>query len=73
MSEWNINGDWKIRLNLSTLSLDVIAQDIEICGAKSRTAFLNNVFLGYYPQARASVRSCASGCSPCPSSGGRKR
>lgn len=57
MSDWNINGDWKIRLNLSTLSLDVIAQDIEICGAKSRTAFLNSVFLGYYPQARASVSS----------------
>lgn len=57
MLDWNINEDWKIRLNLSTLALDVIAQDIELCGAKSRTAFLNRVFLGYYPQARASVSS----------------
>lgn len=55
MNEWCLNEEYKIRLNLSRLALSVIAQDRVNFGAKSRTQFLNRVFLNTYPQSEASI------------------
>lgn len=55
MPKWEINQDLKIRLNLSALALDIISQDRLTFGAKSRSDFLNRVFLNAYQSAEASI------------------
>ena len=55
MPNWNFNEEYKLRLNLSSLALSIIEQDrITFC-SKSRTAFLNRVFLHAYPRSEASI------------------
>ena len=53
--EWELNADLKIRLNLSDLALDVIEQDQLSFQAKSRTYFLNHIFLCAYRTSDASI------------------
>lgn len=57
MYAWEINYDLKIRVNLSTLALNVMEQDQITFRAKSRTQFLNQVFLNSYLRAEASIAS----------------
>lgn len=55
MPVWELNQDLKIRLNLSALALSVIEQDRLTFRAKSRTSFLNQVFLNAYLHSGASI------------------
>lgn len=55
MPNWSLNEEYKLRLNLSSLALSIISQDrITFC-AKSRTAFLNRVFLHAHARSEASI------------------
>lgn len=55
MPYWEINDEAKIRLNLSSLALSVIEQDQMTFRAKSRTHFLNQIFLRAYTGSDASI------------------
>lgn len=55
MSNWSLNDEYKIRLNLSPLALNILQQDQLTFCAKSRTQFLNRVFLNAHTRSKASI------------------